>query len=149
MVWSAQAQLLHIRKDLFEKYNVKVPTTLEELELVAKKLTIDEDGDGKPEIYGFLSRGRDRLITASFATYLWNHGGSWFKRDARGKRVSNINSKEAIDAFKYYGRLIRTYSPPAALNNRPSANAALLLTWICLSRARTFSILRFASAGVL
>ena len=125
IVWSAQAQLLHIRKDLFEKHNVKVPTTLEELEAAAKKLSIEENGDGKPDIYGFLSRGRDRLITASFATYLWNHGGSWIKRDANGRRISNINSKESIDAFEYYGRMIRDYSPPAALNNRPSANAAL------------------------
>jgi len=77
IVWSAQAQLLHIRTDLFKKYNVKVPTTMAELEAAAKKLTIDEDGDGKPEIYGFLSRGWGRLTTASFATYLFNHGGSW------------------------------------------------------------------------
>ena len=75
IVWSAQAQALHIRKDLFEKHNVKVPTTMAELEDAAKKLTIDEDGDGKPEIYGFLSRGAGRLTTASFATYLFNHGG--------------------------------------------------------------------------
>ena len=39
-----------------------------ELEDAAKKLTIDEDGDGKPEIYGFLSRGWGRLTTASFAS---------------------------------------------------------------------------------
>ncbi|MBW1698815.1 MAG: extracellular solute-binding protein [Deltaproteobacteria bacterium] len=124
IVWSAQAQLLHIRKDLFKKYNVKVPTTMEELEEAARKLTIDENGDGKPEIYGFLSRGRERLITASFATYLWNHGGSWFKKE-NGKKVSNINSKESIDAYVFYGRMIRKYAPPAALNNRPPANAAL------------------------
>ncbi|MCH9045860.1 MAG: extracellular solute-binding protein [SAR324 cluster bacterium] len=124
IVWSAQAQLLHIRTDLFKKYNVKVPTNLQELEAAAKKLTIDEDGDGKPEIYGFLSRGRDRLITASFATYLWNHGGSWFKT-VNGKKVSNVNSKESVDAFMYYANLIRKYAPPAALNNRPPANAAL------------------------
>ena len=125
IVWSAQAQLLHIRKDLFEKYNVKVPTTMEELEAAAKKLTIDENGDGKPEMYGYLSRGRDRLITASFATYLWNFGGSWFTRDANGNKISNVNSKESVDAFDFYGRLIREYSPSSALNNRPPANAAL------------------------
>ncbi len=124
IVWSAQAQLLHIRTDLFKKHNVKVPTTLDELEEAARKLTIDEDGDGKPEVYGFLSRGRDRLITASFATYLWNHGGSWFKV-VNGKKVSNINSRESVDAFMFYANMIRKYAPPAALNNRPPANAAL------------------------
>jgi len=124
IVWSAQAQLLHIRTDLFKKHNVKVPTNMEELETAAKKLTIDEDGDGKPEIYGFLSRGWGRLTTASFATYLFNHGGSWFK-DVNGEKVANINSKESVDAFEYYGRMIRDYAPTSALSNKPPQNAAL------------------------
>lgn len=124
IVWSAQAQLLHIRKDLFEQYNVKVPTTLAELEDAAKKLTIDEDGDGKPEIHGFLSRGWGRLTTASFATYLFNHGGSWFKT-VDGKKTANINSKESVDAFEFYGRMIRDYAPTSALSNKPPQNAAL------------------------
>ncbi len=124
IVWSAQAQLLHIRKDLFEKHNVKVPTTMAELEDAAKKLTIDEDGDGKPEIHGFLSRGWGRLTTASFATYLFNHGGSWFKT-VDGKKVSNINSKESVDAFEFYGRMIREHGPTSLLSNKPPQNAAL------------------------
>jgi multiple sugar transport system substrate-binding protein len=123
IVFSAQAQLLHIRKDLFEKYGVKVPETMEELEAAAQKLTIkDEDGD--VEIHGFLSRGWGRLTTASFATYLYNFGGSWFRQE-NGRRVSNIDSPEAIDAFEFYGRMIRDYAPEAALNNRPEANASL------------------------
>ena len=124
IVWSAQAQLLHIRKDLFKKHGVKVPTTMAELEDAAKKLTIDEDGDGKPEIYGFLSRGWGRLTTASFATYLFNFGGSWFKTEG-GQKVSNINSKESVDAFEFYGRMIRDYAPKSALSNKPPQNAAL------------------------
>ncbi|MGI9336725.1 MAG: extracellular solute-binding protein [Gammaproteobacteria bacterium] len=124
IVWSAQAQLLHIRTDLFKQHNVKVPTTLEELEAAAKALTIDEDGDGTPEIHGFLSRGWGRLTTASFATYLFNHGGSWFKT-VDGKKVSNINSKESVDAFEFYGRMIRDYAPKSALSNKPPQNAAL------------------------
>ena len=125
IVWSAQAQLLHIRTDLFKKYGVKVPTTMEELEDAAKKLTIDEDGDGKPEIYGFLSRGHGRLTTASFASYLFNFGGSWFVTNPDGTRVANINSKESIDAFEFYGRMIRDYAPTSALNTKPPQNAAL------------------------
>lgn len=124
IVWSAQAQALHIRKDLFEKYNVKVPTNLEELEAAAKALTIDENGDGEPEIHGFLSRGWGQLVTASFATYLFNHGGSWFKT-VDGKKVSNFNSRESVDALVYYGRLIREYAPTSALSNKPPQNAAL------------------------
>ena len=125
VVWSAQAQLLHIRTDLFKKHNVKVPTTMEELEDAARKLTIDENGDGKPETYGFLSRGWGRLTTASFATYLFNFGGSWFKTLPDGTKVSNLNSKESVDAFEFYGRMIRNYAPKSALSSKPPQNAAL------------------------
>ena len=121
IVYSAQAQVLHIRKDLFAKYNVKVPTTLAELEDAAKKLTI-KDKNGNVETYGFLTRGWGRLATATFATYLWNYGGSWIKT-VDGQRVPNINSPEALQALEYYGRMIRDYAPAAALNNRPNANA--------------------------
>ena len=125
VVWSAQAQLLHIRTDLVKKYNEKVPTTMEELEDAARKLTIDDNGDGKPETYGFLSRGWGRLTTASFATYLFNFGGSWFKTLPDGTKVSNLNSKESVDAFEFYGRMIRNYAPKSALSSKPPQNAAL------------------------
>ncbi|HEX5079444.1 MAG TPA: extracellular solute-binding protein [Geminicoccaceae bacterium] len=124
LVFSAQAQLLHIRKDLFEEHGVKIPATMEELEAAAKALTI-KDADGNVEMYGFLSRGWGRLTTASFATYLFNHGASWFRFEEDGTRVANIDSPEAIDAFEFYGRMIRDYGPAAALNNRPEANAAM------------------------
>ena len=120
IVWSAQAQLLHIRKDLFEKHNVKVPTTMAELEDAAKKLTIDEDGDGKPEIYGFLSRGHGRLTTASFATYLFNHGGSWFKRLQGGTKVSSLDSKESIGRV----RVLRAAHPRVRAGIRAQHQAA-------------------------
>ena len=160
IVWSAQAQLLHIRTDLFKKYNVKVPTTLEELEEAAKKLTIDENGDGKPETYGILIRGRGREITACFATYLFNHGGSWFKRDANGKKVSNINSKESVDAFMYYGRLAQKYSPQAIFSNSPAANASLFAAgkaamlselnyWIALSEDKKKSRVKGKTTTIL
>ena len=139
IVWSAQAQALHIRKDLFEKHNVKVPTTMAELEDAAKKLTIDEDGDGKPDNYGFLSRGHGRLTTASFATYLFNHGGSWFKRLQDGTKVSNLDFKESIDTFEFYGRLIRDFAPRSALSNKPPQNAALYVA----GKAAMLSALNF------
>ncbi|MBW2061264.1 MAG: extracellular solute-binding protein, partial [Deltaproteobacteria bacterium] len=44
---SNNPQVLMYRKDLFEKYNVKVPTNWKELEAAAKKLTLDTNGDGK------------------------------------------------------------------------------------------------------
>lgn len=124
IVWSAQAQLLHIRKDLFKKYNVKVPETMAEMMAAAKALTIDENKDGEPEIYGFLGRGNGYETTAGFASYLWNMGGSWIE-EKNGKRVANFNSKESIDAIMWWGEIQHNYAPASVLNNSPSGNAAL------------------------
>lgn len=123
IVFSAQAQLLHIRKDLFQQYGVKIPETLQELEEAAKKLTI-RDSAGNVETYGFLSRASDLQVTASLAGYVRNFGGSWFKEE-NGVKKANFASKESVDAFEYYGRLIREDAPSAALTNQPDANANL------------------------
>lgn len=123
LVFSAQAQLLHIREDLFREHGVKIPETLEELEEAAKKLTI-RDANGNVETYGFISRGSGLQATASFGTYLRNFGGAWFT-EVDGVKKANFAAKQSIDAFEYYGRLIREYAPPSALANNHAANATL------------------------
>lgn len=123
IVFSAQAQLLHIRTDLFAEHGIKIPETLEELEAAAKALTL-RDASGNVETYGFIARGSGLQATASFASYLRNFGGSWFV-EKDGLKKSGIAEPEAIDALEYYGRLIREYAPPAALANRHDANATL------------------------
>src|SRR5207247_9168273 len=58
---------LMYRKDVFQKYNVKVPTTLDELEAAAKALNgkVMTD-DGQPG-YGIVARGKRAAATAVFA----------------------------------------------------------------------------------
>lgn len=123
LVFSAGAQVLHIRKDLFEEYGVKVPETLEELEIAAQKLTLKDD-KGRIDTYGFLSRGAGQIATTTFATFLRNMGGSWFT-EVDGVKKSNIASPESLKALEYYGKLLREYGPEAALVNNAGANASL------------------------
>lgn len=51
------SQILYYRKDIFTKANLKPPTTYDELLDTAKKLTMDTNGDGKIDQYGFGLRG--------------------------------------------------------------------------------------------
>ena len=55
--WGVPDWALHTsvwyRKDLFEAKGLKVPTNWEEFRAVAEALCIDEDNDGKTDIYGF------------------------------------------------------------------------------------------------
>jgi multiple sugar transport system substrate-binding protein len=111
-----QTTMLFYRKDLFEKVGLKVPQTFQELEEAAKALHNTEDGGVK--VVGIVLRGKGAAATSQWSPYLLSMGGTWLTKD--GKPA--INSPEAVRAFDLYGRLLRLYGPPGAVNyNWPDA----------------------------
>ena len=105
IVINAEASLLSYRKDLFKKFNIKVPETMDELEAAAKFFN-KKVVDGK-EMVGITLRGKKAAATSQFVDFLYSFGGSWL--DKYGN--ANIASPESIDAFKFYGHLLRDYGP--------------------------------------
>ena len=92
-------QVLYYRTDLFQKAGLKPPTTFAALEAAAKKL-------GSGEVAGFASRGKGAAAVTQLSSYLYNFGGLYLDK---GKAV--FDSKEAIDAIRFYGRMLGTYGP--------------------------------------
>jgi multiple sugar transport system substrate-binding protein len=107
IITSCNPQALIYRKDLFEKHGVKVPTSWKELEEAAQKLTLDTDGDGKTDVFGWIARMSEEN-TATFSMFLFNNGGAWL--DANRKPV--FNSPQGVEAMKFYGRLMKQFGPP-------------------------------------
>ena len=105
IVINAEASLLSYRKDLFERFKVKVPDTMQELEQAAKFFT-GKDVDGK-KMVGITLRGKGAAATSQWVDFLYSFGGSW--TNAQGK--SNLDAPESIAAFKFYGDLLRNYGP--------------------------------------
>jgi multiple sugar transport system substrate-binding protein len=104
---------LMYRKDVFQKYNVKVPTTLDELEAAVKALNGKPmTDDGQPG-FGFVARGKRAAATSQFAGMLHAMGATWLSP----AREPAINSEEAIKAIDMWGRLLRLYGPPGSENN--------------------------------
>ena len=67
---------LMYRKDVFQKYGVKVPTTLDEVEAAAKALNGKAmTDDGQPG-YGIVARGKRAAATSTFAAYLHAMGST-------------------------------------------------------------------------
>jgi len=108
------------RKDLFEKFGISPPKTINEVEAAAKKLMLDTDGDGKIDIYGAISRGKageePAIVVSGFA---FAYGGSWFENGASTAKEIRIkkarpvfNSLEFLAGFKKYCDLMRNYGPP-------------------------------------
>ncbi len=101
------------RKDVFQKYQVKVPTTLAEVEAAAKALNgkIMTD-DGQPG-FGIVARGKRAAATSMFAGMLYAMGAEWIGPN----REPVFNSPQGIQAFEMWGRLLRLYGPPGSENN--------------------------------
>lgn len=99
-------QVLYYRTDLFKQAGLNPPTTFDELIAAAKKLHNPDIN-----IYGIVSRGQRGAAVTQFSTYLYNFGGDFLKD---GKAV--VDSPEAIEAFKFYGKMLKEYGPPGVTN---------------------------------
>lgn len=101
-----EREILYYRKDIFEENNIEPPETLDELMQVAEELN-----DPKNEFYGIVSRGERAAAVTQFSSYLYGFGGDFM---VDGKAA--IDTEEAIQAFQFYGDMLRNYGPPGVLN---------------------------------
>lgn len=101
-----EQEIIYYRRDLLAQGGIAVPTTMEELEEVARRLHDPANG-----FYGFVSRGQRSPAVTQFSSYLYSFGGN-FHVDGR----ATLNTPEAIAAFTFYGKMLRNYGPPGVLN---------------------------------
>jgi len=105
-----ESLILHYRKDLFEKYDIEVPETYEELEEAANKLHNELDGTGIAPI-GYRSQRRNYNSVYIFGSFLFSYGGNYFNYDTM---EPTVNSPEAIEAAKAFTNLLQNYGPEGA-----------------------------------
>jgi multiple sugar transport system substrate-binding protein len=92
-------QVLYYRKDLLKKAGLSVPTNFDELEKAAKALKT-------ADVAGFASRGKGAAAVTQLSSYIYNYGGKYLD-----KGVAVFDSKEALDATRFYGKLLANYGP--------------------------------------
>ncbi len=92
------------RPQLFQAAGItQTPKTWSELREVAKKLTIDKDGDGKPDQQGMLlPLGKGEWTVFSWFPFLWSAGGEIIT-DNR----PNLTSAAAVKALQFWQDLIK------------------------------------------
>ncbi|MDR2930176.1 MAG: sugar ABC transporter substrate-binding protein [Propionibacteriaceae bacterium] len=96
-----EQEVLYYNKKLLASAGVNVPTTMDELEAAAAKLT--DKGKGQ---YGFLSRGQLSASVTQFSSFLYSFGGDF----DNGKKAT-LNTPEAKKAYEFYGRMLNQYAP--------------------------------------
>lgn len=111
-----ERQILYYRTDLLKEAGLEVPKTMDELMKAAEKLNKPDD-----EIYGIVSRGLAAAAVTQFSGYLYGCGGDWMDKENK----ATINSSEAVEAFTFYGNMLRKYGPPGVLNMHWQQAAAI------------------------
>ena len=103
---NAVTWLLIYRDDLYQKFGLSVPQTLDEFELNVKKLTYDD-------IYGYVGRGKRTQSVPTWSIFLHAMGGEWLDEN----RNPVINSTAGVESLEFYAKLMRKYANPGAAEN--------------------------------
>lgn len=86
--------LLYYNEDMLKEAGVEVPTTWEEWKEASAKLTVDEDGDGTPEIYGTIFPND---ISTDIAPWVKQAGGEVIDEAADKINFDTPETKEAVE----------------------------------------------------
>jgi len=104
MPWNTQVLYVYYRPSLMKKAGIGVPKTYVEFLEAAKKLTMDTNGDGKTDVYGFGMRGA-KGGQEPWGSFIWARGGNFDKMD----------SPQAIQGMQDFVDLFKNgYAPPTA-----------------------------------
>jgi multiple sugar transport system substrate-binding protein len=92
-------QVLYYRRDLFDRAGLKVPVNFTELENAAR--TLNTGG-----VAGFGSRGAGAAAVTQLSSYMYNYGAKYLDNN-----VAVFDTPDAVEAIRYYGRLLGNYGP--------------------------------------
>lgn len=102
--FSAQAFALFIRKDWREALGLPVPTSLADLDAMARAFTTqDPDADGQQNTYGYVVPGTTKrgYLAWYFTTFLWSSGGD-FLTERDGKFTPAIAEPKSVAAVAWF-----------------------------------------------
>ncbi|AGK55946.1 ABC transporter substrate-binding protein [Bacillus sp. 1NLA3E] len=104
MPWNTQVLYVYYRPSIFEKAGIEVPKTYKEFLTAIKKTTMDTNGDGKTDVYGFGMRGA-KGGQEPWGSFIYGRGGDF----------DHLNSKESIKGMQDFVDLYKKgYVPPTA-----------------------------------
>ncbi|AFS79433.1 putative carbohydrate uptake ABC transporter periplasmic-binding protein [Gottschalkia acidurici 9a] len=101
MPFNKSQMVLYYNVDMFEKAGIEIPTTWDEWKEAAKKLTIDENGDGEPEVYGLVLANN---ISTDIAPWVKQAGGEIISEE---KDQINFDTPETKEAVEFLNSMIQ------------------------------------------
>lgn len=97
------------RPSLFKAAGIQeLPKTWEEFRAVAKRLTRDRNGDGRPDQHGIqLALGKGEFAVFTWLPFLWGGGGEIQVKSCGGGVQVNVESSGAIAALQLWQDLVK------------------------------------------
>lgn len=106
MPWTLEPLYVYYRPSYFEKAGVSVPETFDQWLECIEKCTMDTDGDGQTDVYGYGLRGANGG-QEHLGSFLYAYGADW----------SDLTTPEAVEAYKaYLGIYENGWAPESAPN---------------------------------
>lgn len=113
--WGLHTEVWY-RKDLFKEKGLSIPKSWDEMLKVAKALNIDDNGDGKIDIYGMaIPMNRVQVAMQTYYQILYSAGIYTFD-PATGEYMFGSHKPEAVKALKFMIDLYKAASPPASID---------------------------------
>lgn len=94
MPFNKSQMVLYYNVEMFEAAGIEVPTTWKEWAAAAKKLTVDENGDGEPEVYGCVFANN---LSTDIAPWLKQAGGMTMNEETDELYFDTPETKEAVE----------------------------------------------------
>ena len=117
--WTVDTATMVYRPDLLEAAGIEeFPQTWEELLAVAQELTLDTDGDGRIDQYGFCwpaGSGPDGATWFLVNAYLWSNGLTFVEQDANGEWVVGVSPDELAGVMSYFNSFFESGATPESL----------------------------------
>lgn len=117
--WTVDTIAMVYRPDLLEAAGVtQFPDTWEELQATAKQLTVDTNGDGRTDQYGFCfpaGSGPDGSIWFLVNAYLWGNGKTFIHENESGEWVVGVTPEDIAEVMAYFQQFFDDGSTPESL----------------------------------
>jgi len=102
--WTLEGLYVYYRPSYFEQAGIEVPTTFDEFLSAIEKCTMDTDGDGKTDVYGYGMRGAGGG-QEHLGNFLYPYGATW----------EDLTTPEAVEAYNAYLDIYKNgYTPESA-----------------------------------
>jgi multiple sugar transport system substrate-binding protein len=117
--WTVDTFVMAYRPDLLKKAGIdSFPDTWDQFFQAAKKLTVDKNGDGKIDQYGFgfpagSASGGGMWFLVNY--YLWSNGKTFVQQASDGKWEVGVTPKDVQQTMDYFNRFFKDGVSPKSL----------------------------------